>query len=171
MRPGELLTRFSIWIALAGYFSGAVIFALSRGRARLDRLARLAWTLGCLALAVHIVLAFNFYHHWSHDSAYAETARETNAVAGLDWGGGVYINYIILSLWIVDTAWWWRGLELYRRRSAWITFAWHGLLLFIIFNATVIFESGALRWIGLTSSMALISSWICAPMTRKPGNN
>jgi hypothetical protein len=161
MRLGEFLTRSSIWLALAGYFTGSMLLAVSRERIRLERVARLAWTLGCASLIIHFIFAFNFYHHWNHDTAYAEIARQTRAVVGLDWGGGLYINYTILVLWMLDTASWWRtGLEGYRRRSKYLTLLWQALLLFIIFNATVVFKGGVLRWIGILMSALLILTWV-----------
>lgn len=167
MLLGEFLTRFSIWMALAGYFTGSVLLAASRGRIGIERLARLVWTLGCVSLVFHFFFAFNFYHHWNQADAYSDTARQTAAVVGLDWGGGLYINYIILILWIADTTWWWmKGLEKYRSRSRYLTLAWQALLLFIVFNATVVFKDGVMRWIGLLMSTLLILSWASFGMSR-----
>ena len=46
--------------------------------------------------------------------------------------------------------WWWlRGLDSYRRRPRLIILLWHGFLIFIIFNATVVFKDGIQRWVGL----------------------
>ncbi len=102
MTKGELLTRLTIWIALAGYFTGVVALKLSRDRRKWEQAARLAWTIGCLSLLVHVACAFHFYHGWSHDAAYRETARQTSEVTGLDWGGGLYINYAFVTGWVID---------------------------------------------------------------------
>ena len=71
MSGGELLTRFTVWVAVAGYAA----FLLSRGRRKWDAAARLAWTAACAALLAHVAFAFNFYHAWSHAAAYRDTAR------------------------------------------------------------------------------------------------
>ncbi len=165
MSAGEILTRVTIWIALAGYTVGVVIYALSR---KWDAAARLAWTAACLGLLAHVICAFHFYHDWSHVSAYRDTARQTAEVFGLDWGGGLYINYAFLIGWIIDTLWWWRGIEAYRRRPWSLVVAWHAVLLFIFFNGTVIFAAGLTRWLGLCLSLGLCIVWWFAARKNSP---
>jgi hypothetical protein len=161
MRTGELLTRATIWIAIFGYTFGSVIFALSRRRNRWDSAARIVWTIACLSLIAHVVCAFQYYHFWSHDAVYRETARQTEAVVGLNWGGGVFINYGLVLGWIVDIFWWWMsGIESYRRRPWPLIAVWHGFLIFIIFNATVVFKAGTVRWVGLCVSLSLLVAWL-----------
>jgi hypothetical protein len=159
MSLGEFLTRVTIWAALAGYVSGAACYLLSRRRHSWDAAARLVWTFACISLIAHVACAFHFYHGWSHDAAYRETARQTAEVVGLNWGGGLFINYLLITGWMADVIWWWRGLDAYRLRPALLVVAWHGFLLFIFFNGTVIFEKGFLRWLGLGSFVALALLW------------
>ena len=159
MRNGELLTRITIWLALTGYAIGASVYLLSRGRRRWDAVARMAWTVGCASLLVHVACAFHYYHDWSQVAAYRETARQTAEVTGLDWGGGLFINYALMIGWVVDAAWWWWGLDAYRNRPRWLVAAWQGFLIFIIFNATVVFKTGPLRWIGLGLCLWLVFLW------------
>jgi hypothetical protein len=159
MNKGEWLTRVTIWITLGGYFTGEAARLVSRGRPRWESLARWAWTAGALSLLVHVAFAFHFYHAWSHEAAWRETARQTMAVTGMDWGGGLFINYVLMAAWLADAAWWWRGFEAYRRRPKLWTTVWHGFLLFIVFNATVVFKAGWLRWIGLALCVALVLLW------------
>ena len=160
MVGGELLTRITIWLAVACYAAGSAAFALSRGRRAWDGAARLVWTFACAALLAHVACAFHSYHAWSHDSAYLDTARQTNEVVGLNWGGGLYINYALMSGWVLDVAWWWlRGLDSHRRRWLPLVAAWHGFLLVIFFNATVVFKSGPARWAGLVVCLALCVAW------------
>lgn len=160
---GELLTRVTIWITIAGYVVGAVAFALSRKRSRWDSVARLAWTIACAALLAHVAFAFHFFHGWSHGAAYNDTARQTDEVFGLNWGGGLYVNYALVILWMLDVAWWWlRGLEAYRNRPWPLVGAWHGFLIFIIFNAAVVFKTGFLRWVGLCVCLGVGVVWLLA---------
>jgi len=169
MNMGELLIRLSIWITLAGYFIGAALLSFSRKKPNLEPKARLAWTIACLALLIHVALAYHFYHHWSQDSAYRETARQTAEVTGLEWGGGVYINYVLIACWVLDVVWWWRrGLESYRSRSAILTVIWQAFLIFMIFNATVVFKTGTLRYIGLILCFFLCSLWWYSGAASKP---
>jgi hypothetical protein len=161
---GEFLTRATIWVSIVGYTLGSVIFALSpspRRRAHRDAAARVVWTVACASLVAHFVSAFQFYHGWSHAAAYADTARQTEEVFGFNWGGGLFINYALLIAWIVDVGWWWRtGLNSYCKRP-WLKVAlWHGLLIFIIFNATVVFGDGMVRWVGLAICLLLTITWL-----------
>jgi hypothetical protein len=148
-----LLTKITVWIALAGYGAAIIIFLQSKNR---DAIARLFWTAGCIAMIAHAACAFHFHHHWSHVDAYNETARQTAEVFGLNWGGGIFINYILIIGWIVDVIWWWRGLTIYRNRSKIFSIVWHVFLFFIFFNATVVFEDGILRWLWLIFSLTLL---------------
>ena len=160
MVGGELLTKITIWVAVAGYTAGSAGFALSRRRVVWGRAARLAWTVACAALLAHAACAFHFYHGWGHGSAYLDTARQTNEVFGLNWGGGLYINYALMAGWVLDVSWWWlRGPDSYRRRWWPLTAAWHGFLLFIYFNATVVFKSGPARWAGLLVCLGVCLAW------------
>ena len=146
---------------MLAYTIGSVVFATSRRQADGDRWARLAWTIGCAALVAHFICAFQFYHAWSQESAYVETARQTAEVVAVNWGGGLFINYAVAILWIADVAWWWfAGLSSYRRRPWLLTLIWHSFLIFIIFNATVVFKNGLTRWIGLLVCLGLVLSWV-----------
>ncbi|MGH9968955.1 MAG: hypothetical protein ACREBG_14300, partial [Pyrinomonadaceae bacterium] len=109
MDVGEFLTHGTIWVSIVGYAVGSVVFALSRRRAQWDSAARVVWTVACASLFAHFISAFQFYHGWSHAAAYGDTARQTEEVFGLHWGGGLFINYALLIAWIVDIAWWWRS--------------------------------------------------------------
>lgn len=161
MNSAEFLTRSTIWIAIAGYAIGCAVFALARRGSRADAWTRLAWTIGCAALVAHFVSAFHFYHAWSHQSAYLDTARQTAEVFAINWGGGLFINYAVAMLWTADVGvWWFAGVSSYRRRPWLLTIAWHGFLIFIIFNATVVFKEGLTRWIGLLVCLSLCLSWI-----------
>ena len=161
MSSGELLTRSTVWISIVAYTIGCVVFATARRQPEADRWTRLAWTTACAALVAHFISAFQFYHAWSHESAYLETARQTAAVFAINWGGGLFINYAVAALWTADVTWWWfAGVGSYRRRPWWLTLIWHGFLIFIIFNATVVFKDGPARWIGLLVCLTLILSWI-----------
>jgi hypothetical protein len=128
--------------------------------------ARISWTIGCLSLLVHAVCAYHFYHNWSQAAAYRDTARQTAEVTGLDWGGGLFINYALIIGWVMDVIWWWRGLEAYRSRPRHLVAAWQGFLIFIVFNATVVFKTGPLRWIGLVLCLGLVFLWLLIRLSK-----
>jgi hypothetical protein len=117
--------------------------------------------MGLISLIAHVACAYQFYHNWSHAAAYRETARQTAEVTGLDWGGGLFINYALIIGWVIDVALWrLRGLDAYRKRPRWPAAAWQGFLFFMIFNATVVFKTGPLRWIGLGLCLWLAFLWL-----------
>jgi hypothetical protein len=159
MSRGEFLTRITIWITTASYAIGAV-YLISNRNWQWEKAARLVWTAGCLGLFIHVALALHYFHGWSQASAYRETARQTAEVFGFDWGGGLFINYAVMSAWALDVSWWWLWPENYRRRSRLLTVAWQGFLLFIFFNATVVFVDSPLRWIGTLLCAGLVIFYV-----------
>jgi hypothetical protein len=160
MSVGELLTRLTIWIAIVGYSAGSFTFAFSRKRQLWDSATRLLWTIACFSLLIHVVCAFHFYHDWSHANAYLDTARQTKDVTSINWGGGLYINYVLVVAWVGDISWWWvGGLESYRSRPWPLIIFWHGFLVFIIFNATVVFATGIARGVGFAICLVTGLVW------------
>ena len=153
----ELLTRWSIRIALTLYVLALVLRLSGVGQRSWWAAARVAWTAGCLVFLLHVACAFGFYHHWSHRRAYDETARQTAEVVGLDWGGGLYANYAFTIIWMADAGWWWwRGLERYSARPRLVEWAIQGWMAFIAINGTVVFGTGPIRWFGLTACVILV---------------
>ena len=156
---GEVLTRPAAWISVLGWALSAVLYFQGRGNRGRDRAARVAATTGSVALLVHVALAFHFTHDWRQDLALQETSRQTAEVVGIEWSGGLYINYAFMLAWLMDTAWWWRGLDIYRQRPRAVTIAWHAVLLFMFFNATVVFTGEKFRWAGLLICSVVALSW------------
>jgi len=152
METGEQITRWTVRVAVAFYAASLIM----RGIA--PRASRSAWTVGCVAYLVHVAAAFEFYHEWSHEHAYAFTAHQSKLVAGLDWGGGLYVNYVFTLVWIGDAIWWWLNAQRYHDRARWIDWCAHGFLGFIVFNATVVFATGFGRWFGIAVGV-LLASW------------
>jgi hypothetical protein len=150
---GEGLTRWTVRGALGLY---AFTLALRLAGPSRRRGARALWTLGCLLFLAHVAAAFHFFHGWSHAHAYAETARQTRERFGVDWGGGLYFNYVFTLAWVADTAYWWAGgLEAYDRRPRWVGATLHGFFAFMALNGAVIFARGATRWVNFAAATAL----------------
>ena len=162
METGEILTRWTIRVSVAFYALAIASSLLAKQNRYGDQFARIAWTGGCLACLVHVLCAFHFYHAWSHAAAYQDTARQTAEVLGIDWGGGLYFNYVFVAAWILDSIWWWRSIEHYRTRPRWLKISLHCFFAFMFFNATVVFESGPVRWTGLTLVIGLTILWLIA---------
>jgi hypothetical protein len=130
--------------------------------------ARLIWTSGLVLITVHVLAVFHYIHAWDHDRAIAHTADKVAQMTA-DWGfepwafgEGLYFNYVFLSVWAIDVAWWWlAGHAAYARRPWLAQFLINGFLVFIVFQATVVFGYGAYRWVGLLAPPAvLIWGWL-----------
>ena len=157
MDTAELLTRWSVRLALALYALALVRRWSSQGRRSALAAARGLWTAGWLAFLFHVLCAFHFYHHWSHADAYAVTARRTAEVVGWPWGGGLYANYAFTLVWLADAISWWRGLERYETRRRAVAWSVQGFLAFLVFNAAVVFAERAMRWVSLGVCLFLLA--------------
>jgi hypothetical protein len=135
---GDFLIRNTVRLALV-YWAVAVALMIHS----LSATARLAWTLGCAAYLIHVALAFEYAHHWSHREAF----RHVEVVSG--YGEGIFVSYLFTLVWSADVLWWWMDAKGYRQRPRWVGWAVHGFMVFVIVNATVIFESGVTRWVGV----------------------
>lgn len=144
--PGNDLIRNTIRLALLYYVVALNIMLWLRpaewaatGR---GRLARACWTLAWFTYLIHLGVAFHFYHHWSH----AEAMRHTEEVSGV--GAGIFVSHLFTLAWSVDVVFCWLAPLPYGLRSPWIDRALHGFMLFVVFNGTVVYEAGFIRWAG-----------------------
>jgi hypothetical protein len=124
-------------------YTAALLLRLRRP----STIAALLWTAAYLLMVVHVALAFHFVHHWSHEAAMRDTARQTAEVFGLNWGGGLFANYALLVVWAVDVARWWRG-RWSKLTQVFLAFMW--------FNGVVVFGHGYIRWFGAACFAALL---------------
>lgn len=113
------------------------------------------WTLGFVLFVGHVVAAYHFEHHWSHQAAVIDTAKQTRELIGVEFGGGVYFNYLFLVLWGVDVVVSWFEPNLSYLRA--LRVLWISYLLFIAFNGVVVFKSGWLRALGLVATAGLVA--------------
>ncbi len=148
----DFLTLWTIRLACILYFAAL----LGTGRWR-----RWAWTAGLIAYLAHVAAAFAFQHDWSHDAAFRETARRTGELFGVQSGAGLYFNYVFTAVWLADVVWLWTNAETYRTRPRWVSVSVHAFMAFMFFNATVVFASGWVRWLGLAATAILLG---CAPI-------
>src|SRR6266542_3098933 len=157
--PGDDLTRNTVRLALAFYGVAAVLMLLVHRRewavtSARGELARCCWTLAWMAYLVHLAMAFHHYHGWSHVRA----IEHVRAVSGV--GEGIYASHLFTLLWTLDVVWWWRNPASYAARPGWVDRGLHGFLLFMIFNATVVYENGFIRWAGLFLTEGLVRLWV-----------
>jgi hypothetical protein len=165
MDEGELLTRWTVRLAVMLYVAALAVRLAAHGQRSWLAAARLAWTSGFAAYLAHAACAFQFYHGWSHRAAYEATARRTAEVVGITSGGGLYANYAFTLVWGVDVAWWWAAPAHYRQRRRSVEWAAQAFLAFIVVNATIVFGVGTIRWIALTAVVALAGLLVAALTT------
>lgn len=162
---GDALTRNTVRLAIAWY-AVALSLMMRRSPGEWDgssiqgRLARWCWTWGWVTFLVHVAMAFHYFHQWSHQEAF----ERTRAISGV--GEGLYVSYLFTLLWAVDVFAWWIGPVRYSTRSPWIDRALHGFMLFVVFNAMVVYESGSIRWVGLALSLSLAAEWVMSRETK-----
>ena len=113
--------------------------------------SRAFWTGGALLTLVHSVTAFVWFYGGSHDTARIETTRQTAALTGIAFSGGIYLNYLFVLVWLGDAAWWWVAPASYRARPHALALTIRGFIFFIILNGTVIFADGWARVVGLVA--------------------
>ena len=111
---------------------------------------RIAWTASWLLCVVHVVFAYHFEHHWNQAAALKHTAEMTERVVGLHWSGGLYVNYIFLTLWGIDAA------RLFRVSAVGSSLAMHCVAAFMMFNATAVFGP-VWWWIPFTAVMIAVA--------------
>ena len=163
MEPSEFITRATIWITRLCYFAATAV------RLRIHpvnpAIARWLWTVGCIACVIHIFCAFQFHHSWSHQAALNDTARQTAEVTGWDSGVGIWFNYLFVWAWIIDVVRLWGRVKLELAVFHLALAVWQAFFFFMVFNATVVFETGPVRWLGAAGCLYIaalfIRRWPC----------
>ena len=166
--PEPVTLMFWTARAAAALFAAALaLLLLGGGRSWRYPAARAAYTAGCGLLWVHVGLAFHVAHGWSHADAVRVTAERTAELTGVRSGFGVYLNYLFMAVWAADAAYWWRaGHARYLGRPRGVTLVVHGFLLFIAFNAAVVFVAGTARHAG-AAVVALLAVLAILAMRRR----
>jgi hypothetical protein len=127
---GQSITIWTARVSAAVYLCALVL--MTRGR---PQNARLAMTAAAIAYLVHVCCAFQYFYAWSHAVALRETARQTDALFGVNWGGGLYLNYLFTALWVAHCARWWRRADGSLPEGS---IAVHTFLVFMFVNATIV---------------------------------
>ena len=160
---GEFWTRIAIWLALILYAGSVVCYVDKK-----ITVARWLWTFGCFLYLSHVVLAFEYFHHWSHQTAFTKTATDTEAVIGVKTGFGIYVNYLFTAVWSLDALYWWiAGNTRYASRSFQISFWIHAFFMFMILNGAIIFVSGNVRIIGVVLLSVILINFMIAGLEQR----
>ena len=84
-------------------------------------------------------------YEWTSRAALIDTARRTAAVTGVAWGGGIFVNYLFLAVWLADGLWWWAAPVAYHRRPVVLERARLALFVFMFLNGAIVFAGNAAR--------------------------
>ncbi len=125
------------------------------------------WLFGACLMLVHVVVAFHFRHQWSHAAAVIDTARQTKELMGWEWGGGVWLNYLLVLIWLGDALWLTLAKESYLTRAKWLSMATQGYLAFMWFNATVVFGTMGAKVFGVGAIVVMLWSQRQAKATKQ----
>jgi hypothetical protein len=158
----EVLLRAAAWLSLIAWALGE----WWRSSAALSR-ARLAWTLGAGALLAHTVLAFHVRHFWSHGHASREIARRTEAVVGLDWEGGIWVNYAFDALWVSEALWWWLAAASFLSRPRALVWVSRFVFLTMFLNGAVVFAHGPNVPVGVLAIVLVLWAWLREGVARR----
>lgn len=122
--------------------------------------SRTLWTVGALLAVTHSAAAFAVFHGWSHHAAVVATARQTSALIGVAWGGGIFFNDACLAIWLSDAIWWWASPRTYEARSRAVAATVHGFLFFMFVNGAIIFADGWMRLLGILAVGIVGTTWL-----------
>ena len=86
--------------------------------------------------------------------AYAHTAKQTLDKLGIDWGGGLYFNYLTMVWWGIDALAVCLKLNWANKRTYRLATEWY--LAFMFINATIVF--GPNFWIAISGAF-FITLW------------
>ena len=121
--------------------------------------SRFWWTSGAVLALLHSIAAFGLFYGWSHDTARRLTAQQTAALTGIDFGAGIYVNYVFLLVWLADAAWWWTSPRTYAGRSRWLSSIVRAFIFFVVVNGAVIFADGLARLVGTLCVAVVLLAW------------
>ncbi len=133
MDLGQIVTLWTARLSALFYLVALVQILRHMGSS-----ARILWTIGLIIYLIHVCCAFTYFYDWSHGLAYRETARQTANLFGVNWGGGLYLNYLFTAVWSADCLWWWSNASGYRSRTTWVALSIHAFLAFMFLNATIV---------------------------------
>lgn len=143
----------TVWIAVAGWFAGSIARELARSTESesLFRTYRRCWLAAAVMLCVHIAASYGFVHHWSHAAALKATAQESLAVTGVAAAWGVYVNFVFAAVWLGYSAAMFRVGRPIVRVDSFV----FGFTAMIVASATVLFESGIVRYLAAIGFLLL----------------
>lgn len=159
---GEEVIRWTVRIALLLYVAAILVRIYRPQSLAVRQAAEALWSAGAVVFLLHVLAAFAWFHGWSHNHAFQNTAAQTKALLGWEFGYGIYFSYLFAVLWIADAVFGWLTISAVGQdnpralQSGRIMV--HAYLLFIAINGAIVFHDGLIRWAGL-AALATIVAW------------
>ncbi|HVK11583.1 MAG TPA: hypothetical protein VM597_22620 [Gemmataceae bacterium] len=154
----DAVTRRTADVAVACWFAAVALILTDR-----RPWARAFWVCGGGAFLVHVATAFDQIHNWSHDAAF----DHVKDVSG--FGPGVLVSYGFSLVWTADALWWWASPASYDRRPIWLNRSVQVFIAFVVFNGTVVYETGFIRYAGIVAFVAL-AALLARQLTHESGS-
>lgn len=150
--PGRSLIVWTIRVSVTLYAWSLFTFVkCGRQKSKIPHTDQYIWAASWVLCVVHVLLAFHFEHHWSHQEALKHTAEVTASVTGFNWSIGLYVNYLFLVLWGINVA------RRIRSPATTTTLTFHLVAAFMMLNATAVF--GPHFWIPVVICYAIVLWW------------
>jgi hypothetical protein len=150
-----VIVRVTMWLALLAWLASEWL-ALRPER---FRLRQKLFAVSAILFVLHVLSAYQFAYAWNQNAALADVVRQTSAVTGVNWSGGLYVNYAFAVLWLGEAFWMGLHPEHFLRRPPWQTWLVRGVFWFMIVNGAVIFVLNPLRWLGLAICLGAVWIW------------
>ena len=109
---------------------------------------------------VHVLLAYAISHHWSHQAAMEHAAVETEQTLGFEFAPGLYVNFVFLAVFIVDSVWRWRVKNPHVRKPLNAARGIDSFILFIFLMATLVFEAGPIRLFSAVGFIVIFARYL-----------
>jgi CubicO group peptidase (beta-lactamase class C family) len=151
----DLALYSTVWVSLVLFVAGEA----GKSRQPSPRWALAASAGGAMLLAIHIGLSLDARHAWSHDSVVRTVEAQARAMYGFGWGGGAWMNYAFLALWLGECIWWAASPRTYRNRPRAFVLAVRAFYLVMLINAAILFAAPSRRIAGAALSAALLWIW------------
>ncbi len=162
------------WVYWSARASGIALFAAAvlaglrvRGE-RSDHALRTAWTIAWGLLVAHEILALALSFGWSQSLAWRRIAEQTVDATGIDFGGGLIVNYLAAAVWTADVVWWWLAPSSRAARPHWIDVSLWTFLAAMFFFGAVVFADGWTRTIA-TIMFVTTGVWLVACLLNRRG--
>lgn len=159
--PDDPRIRHSAWIVVFMWPIAAAtiqLYRLNSARyAGSRRTVRVLYSVGLITMLLHVAVAFHLGHGWSHADAFDRTERTSG------FGPGLFVNYAFVLLWLVQVLWMWVAFDCYLNLRTWPNRLILGFMWFVLFNASVVYGTGFVRWLGL---VCLTVPWLVVAPAR-----